>query len=40
MVETSPQFRLNLQSAYEMRVAEKLSGSEIKKLPTRAKTAA
>jgi antitoxin HigA-1 len=36
----SPQFWLNLQSAYDMRVAEKTSGAEIKKLPTRAKTAA
>jgi antitoxin HigA-1 len=38
--QMSPQFWLNLQSAYDMRVAEKLSGAEIKKLPTRAKTAA
>jgi antitoxin HigA-1 len=36
----SPQFWLNLQSAYDMRVAEKTSGAEIRKLPTRAKTAA
>ena len=36
----SPQFWLNLQSAYDMRLAEKVSGAEIKKLPTRAKTAA
>jgi antitoxin HigA-1 len=36
----SPQFWLNLQSAYDMRVAEKISGAEIRKLPTRAKTAA
>ena len=36
----SPQFWLNLQSAYDMRVAERTSGAEIKKLPTRAKTAA
>ena len=36
----SPQFWLNLQSAYDMRVAEKIAGAEIKKLPTRAKTAA
>lgn len=35
-----PQFWLNLQSAYDMRVAEKVSGAEIRKLPTRAKTAA
>jgi antitoxin HigA-1 len=38
--EMSPQFWLNLQSAYDMRVAEKSSGAEIRKLPTRAKTAA
>jgi addiction module HigA family antidote len=37
---TSPQFWLNLQSAYDVRVAEKLSGAEIRKLPTRAKRAA
>jgi len=36
----SPQFWLNLQSAYDMRVAEKSFGAEIRKLPTRAKTAA
>jgi antitoxin HigA-1 len=36
----SPQFWLNLQSVYDMRVAEKTSGAEIKKLPTRAKSAA
>ena len=36
----SPQFWLNLQSAYDMRVAEKIAGAEIRKLPTRAKTAA
>jgi addiction module HigA family antidote len=36
----SPQFWLNLQSAYDMRVAEKASGAEIKKLPTRARSAA
>jgi antitoxin HigA-1 len=36
----SPQFWLNLQSAYDMRIAEKAAGAEIKKLPTRAKTAA
>lgn len=36
----SPQFWLNLQSAYDMRAAEKTSGAEIKKLPTRAKSAA
>ena len=36
----SPQFWLNLQSAYEVRLAEKLAGAEIRKLPTRAKSAA
>lgn len=36
----SPQFWLNLQAAYDVRVAEKLSGAEIRKLPTRAKQAA
>ena len=36
----SPQFWLNLQSAYDMRVAEKISGAAIKKLPTRDETAA
>ena len=36
----SPQFWLNLQSAYDVHIAEKLSGAEIRKLPTRAKRAA
>jgi antitoxin HigA-1 len=36
----SPQFWLNLQSAHDVRIAEKLSGAEIRKLPTRAKRAA
>ena len=36
----SPQFWLNLQSAYELRVAESVSGAEIRKLPTRRKDAA
>ena len=36
----SPQFWLNLQSAYEVRMADKLAGAEIRKLPTRAKSAA
>jgi addiction module HigA family antidote len=31
----SPQFWLNLQSAYDLRLAESLSGAEVKKLPTR-----
>jgi len=33
----SPQFWLNLQSAYDVRVAEKLAGAAIRKLPTRPK---
>ena len=36
----SPQFWLNLQSAYDLCLAEGLSGAEIRKLPTRARTAA
>jgi addiction module HigA family antidote len=32
----SPQFWLNLQSAYDLRVAELEAGAEVKKLPTRA----
>ena len=32
----SPQFWLNLQSAYEIRVAAAGAGAEIKRLPTRA----
>ena len=36
----SPQFWLNLQGAYDLRVAESLSGSEVRRLPTRAKSAA
>jgi len=32
----SPQFWLNLQTAYELRVAEKESGAQIRRLPTRA----
>src|SRR6476660_2706409 len=36
----SPQFWLNLQSAYDVRIAEKLSGAEIRRLPTRPKRAA
>ena len=36
----NPQFWLNLQGAYDVRVAEKRSGAEIRKLPTRSKTAA
>lgn len=36
----SPQFWLNLQSAYDVRVAEKSVGAEIRKLPTRGKSAA
>jgi len=37
---TSPQFWLNLQSAYELRVAQREAGAEIRKLPTRAAAAA
>lgn len=33
---TSPQFWLNLQSAYDIRIAEKITGAEIKRLPRRA----
>ncbi|MFZ3353460.1 MAG: HigA family addiction module antitoxin [Xanthobacteraceae bacterium] len=33
---TSAQFWLNLQSAYDIRVAEKAAGAEIKRLPKRA----
>lgn len=33
---TDPQFWLNLQSAYEIRVAEKKAGKEIAQLPVRA----
>jgi antitoxin HigA-1 len=33
---TSPQFWLNLQSAYEIRVAERTTGAEVKRLPKRA----
>ena len=36
----SPQFWLNLQSAYDLRLAESQSGAEVRKLPTRAKSAA
>jgi addiction module HigA family antidote len=36
----SPQFWLNLQSAYDLRIAESVSGADIRKLPTRAKDAA
>jgi antitoxin HigA-1 len=37
---TSPQFWLNLQTAYDIRVAERMSGAAIEKLPTRTATAA
>lgn len=33
----SPQFWLNLQSAHDVRVAEKVAGAAIRELPTRAK---
>jgi addiction module HigA family antidote len=32
---TSAQFWLNLQSAYDLRVAQSLAGDEIRRLPTR-----
>jgi addiction module HigA family antidote len=32
---TSAQFWLNLQSAYDIKVAQSLTGAEIEKLPTR-----
>ncbi|MGV8839598.1 MAG: HigA family addiction module antitoxin [Bauldia sp.] len=32
---TSPQFWLNLQSSYELRLADVAAGEEIRKLPTR-----
>ncbi|MFI0845215.1 HigA family addiction module antitoxin [Mesorhizobium sp. IMUNJ 23232] len=35
---TSPQFWLNLQSAYDLRMAENLSGEEIRALPRRSGT--
>jgi antitoxin HigA-1 len=31
----SPQFWLNLQSAYELRLAERQAGHQINRLPTR-----
>jgi addiction module HigA family antidote len=37
---TSPEFWLNLQKSYELRLAQQQAGAEIKKLPTRAKAAA
>jgi addiction module HigA family antidote len=36
----SSQFWLNLQSAYDLRIAESVAGAEVRKLPTRAKHAA
>lgn len=35
---TEPQFWLNLQSAYEIRIAEEKAGREIARLPARAGT--
>lgn len=35
---TDPQFWLNLQSAYEIRIAEEKAGREIARLPVRART--
>jgi addiction module HigA family antidote len=32
---TNAQFWLNLQSAYDIRIAQSVAGDEIKKLPTR-----
>jgi addiction module HigA family antidote len=37
---TSPQFWLNLQSAYDIRVAAEEAGREIERLPTRAAASA
>ncbi len=34
---TSPQFWMNLQALYDVRIAEKESGTEIKSLPTKPK---
>ena len=36
---TSPQFWLNLQTAYDLRLAEREAGTEIRKLPKRAAAA-
>jgi addiction module HigA family antidote len=36
--DTSAQFWLNLQSAYDIRMAEQQAGAEIKRLPTRLAT--
>jgi addiction module HigA family antidote len=36
---TSPQFWLNLQTAYDLRLAEQEAGTEIRKLPKRAAAA-
>jgi addiction module HigA family antidote len=33
---TSAQFRLNLQTAYDIRMAERATGAEIRRLPKRA----
>ncbi|MBL8528759.1 MAG: HigA family addiction module antidote protein [Burkholderiales bacterium] len=35
---TSPQFWMNLQALYDVRVAEREAGTEIKRLPTRPAT--
>lgn len=37
--QTSPQFWLNLQSAYDLRIAEKEAGRKIQKLPTKPRVA-
>ena len=36
LVRLSPQFWLNLQSQYDLRLAEAEAGKEVRKLPTRA----
>lgn len=38
--KTSAQFWLNLQAAYDIRIAEQKAGKEISRLPTRGKTIA
>lgn len=38
--QTSPQFWLNLQAAYDLRLAEREAGKAISRLPTKASTAA
>lgn len=38
--EMSPQFWLNLQSSYDLRLAEQAAGAQIKRLPRRSKVQA